>query len=236
MSIIESHVQNCKPKLKEIKPKRSKRALTKSRSAENQSDSFDDSDSDQTWPLTLSLDQQSQEAHQILDTLKIVDPAGRRNIFKCKRRFFLENGDTAVQSDEFKYVFLKTFEDFGRIVIFSLFCRSKISLPLFCEIEGELGIDDGGLSRNVLSTLMDGYELQFEKLNKMLENGDQEFDAENRLFAAGIFSGSYLPLPTKIINAYIVFSRNRDFAARHFSRIRVRVGRKIGHSAKSSIQ
>ncbi len=96
MSIIESNVQNCKPKLKEIKPIRSKRALKKSRSAGNQRDSFDDSDSDQTWPLTLSLDQQSQEAHQILDTLKIVDPAGRRNIFKCKRHFFLENGDTAV--------------------------------------------------------------------------------------------------------------------------------------------
>ncbi len=43
-------------------------------------------------------------------------------------------------------------------------------------------------------------------------------------------------LPTKIINAYIVFSRNRDFAARNISRIRVRVGRKIGHSAKSSVQ
>ena len=49
-------------------------------------------------------------------------------------------------------------------------------------------IDNSGVTSYVLCTLIDGYELQFEKLNVLLEKDDGEFDAENHLFAIGYVS------------------------------------------------
>ena len=69
------------------------------------------------------------------------------------------------------------------------FFRSKLLDPLVCRIEGEIGVDLRGISKHFLCVLLDGYELQMEKLDGESAAGSQEPYIRNRLLAVGIFAG-----------------------------------------------
>lgn len=98
--------------------------------------------------------------------------------------------------------------------MFIYMLRSNIHRKLVCKFSEEVGIDLGGVSRQVLSIILTCIEESFAMTNQIYENpgnqveGENLLDADyirNRLYCFGVFSGR------SVLTRLIFFKLNIPF-------------------------